>query len=538
LAGQFRLSGLPLAWLVPPGAPGLTVDGTADASLSIAGTLSTPSARLVWTQRDTRLAARDGDGNVTTLVLPRVGVRLRLQDDELTIDGQLNSGKQLRIAVAGAVRELRSAQPRLAINVTALAADLAAAGPLLEPLTGLRDLSGRATVDVDFGGTLAAPTLSGQSQLSAAGAGWPATGITLTDIELTARGSGRQRVVLDGSARSGEGTVQLTGDLGWPGEQFAADLVLTGRQFEALRFPGQQASVSPDLRLTARGNDVAITGVLGIPYADITVEKLPETAVARSGDVVIVRDTQADAAADSLWQVSSDVDVRLGDAVRLQAFGLQTGLAGALKLQLAPSSVEPMVEGNLRSVDGSFEAYGREFRIERGVLIFSGAADNPAVNVRAVRELQYDGQDIKIGVQLTGTLDQLQTRLFGEPAMSESDALAYLVLNRPMQRSDNIASEQLSGAAVALGLANMLPVTEQLRDTLGLDEIEFSGLTRESSVVTAGKRIGDDFYIRYTYGLFESIGRFVIRYDIGRGFSLEAGSGQEQTIDLLYSVDR
>jgi translocation and assembly module TamB len=213
-------------------------------------------------------------------------------------------------------------------------------------------------------------------------------------------------------------------------------------------------------------------------------------------------------------------------------------LAGALKLRLSPASPDPIVEGNLRSVEGSFEAYGREFRIERGVLIFAGAVDNPAVNVRAVRELNYEGEAIKIGVQLTGTLEQLQTRLFREPAMSESDALAYLILNRPLQRSDNLASEQLSGAAVALGLANMLPVTEQLRDTLGLDEIEFAGMTRESSVVTAGKRIGDDFYIRYTYGLFERIGRFVIRYNIGRGFSLEAGSGQEQTIDLLYSVDR
>jgi translocation and assembly module TamB len=538
LAAVLRLRDLPLAWLVPPGANDLSAEGRADADLIVSGSLSMPSARLVWTQHDTRLATRDADGNRITLALPRVGARLQLQDDALILDGQLSSGEQLSVTVAGSVRHLRSPAPALAINVAALIPDIAVASPLLEPFTGLRDLSGRARVDMQFSGTPDAPTVTGEAQLTQAGAVLPLTGIALTDIALSARGSGLQRVVLDGSARSGDGEIRLSGDLGWLDEQFFADLKLTGQDFTALRFPGQQARVSPDLRLAARGNGIDITGTVEIPYADITIERLPETAVARSGDVVIVRDTQAETPAGTFLQVSSDIDVRLGDAVRLQAFGLQTGLAGALKLRLSPASAEPVVEGNLQSVDGSFEAYGREFRIERGVLIFAGVADNPAVNVRAVRELEYDGQDIKIGVQLTGTLEQLQTRLFGEPAMSESDALAYLILNRPMQRSDSLASEQLSGAAVALGLANMLPVTEQLRDTLGLDEIEFAGMTRESSVVTAGKRIGDDFYIRYTYGLFERIGRFVIRYDIGRGFSLEAGSGQEQTIDLLYSVDR
>jgi len=44
--------------------------------------------------------------------------------------------------------------------------------------------------------------------------------------------------------------------------------------------------------------------------------------------------------------------------------------------------------------------------------------------------------------------------------------------------------------------------------------------------------------VRYTYGLFNRIGTVLIRYDLGHGFSLEAGSGEQQTLDLLYSIDR
>jgi hypothetical protein len=53
----------------------------------------------------------------------------------------------------------------------------------------------------------------------------------------------------------------------------------------------------------------------------------------------------------------------------------------------------------------------------------------------------------------------------------------------------------------------LLSVTDTVKPSLGLDEIEFSGMTRESSSIVAGKRIGADFYIRYSYGLLDRIGR-------------------------------
>ena len=44
--------------------------------------------------------------------------------------------------------------------------------------------------------------------------------------------------------------------------------------------------------------------------------------------------------------------------------------------------------------------------------------------------------------------------------------------------------------------------------------------------------------MKYSYGLFNRIGTLLVRYSLGGGVSIETGSGQEQTLELIYSIDR
>ena len=52
-----------------------------------------------------------------------------------------------------------------------------------------------------------------------------------------------------------------------------------------------------------------------------------------------------------------------------------------------------------------------------------------------------------------------------------------------------------------------------------------------------GERLGDDLYIRYSYGVFDNLGTVRVTYKIGRRLSIEASSGEEQALDLIYSVN-
>jgi translocation and assembly module TamB len=158
--------------------------------------------------------------------------------------------------------------------------------------------------------------------------------------------------------------------------------------------------------------------------------------------------------------------------------------------------------------------------------------------VRATRELTYQTQAITVGVLLTGPLSNMQAKVFSEPAMSEANALSYLVLDRPLSRAEGSDSVNLSNAALAFGLSQALPITQGLQENLGIDELGLEGTSDETTAIVAGKRVSKDVSVRYAYGLFNRIGTFIVRYDLKRGFSIEAGSGEEQTLDMIFTIQR
>ena len=60
----------------------------------------------------------------------------------------------------------------------------------------------------------------------------------------------------------------------------------------------------------------------------------------------------------------------------------------------------------------------------------------------------------------------------------------------------------------------------------------------DETEVVAGKQINPDLYVRFAYGLFSRIGTVLARYRIGRNLSIEAASGEDQSLDLIWSVER
>jgi len=539
LYGAARLNNLSLATLPQIAGVDYGITGVADANVNLSGTVTSPTVRLLWSQVETQLSWRDAAETTFSTEFPEFVVSATFDNSALRYVASVRSTDGIEFDLDGSTGALQGTATRIDATVRAAIPDLKTLGPVIERFVQLQDVTGELRSEFRVSCALDELCIEGEGRITDGAAEVRATGIEVSDINLHVRDKGKRKLSLEGSARSGAGQITLNGEASLLADsEVSAFLNIVGDQFEALRFPQQTVAVSPDLQLRFSQDLLSLTGSVFVPTASVAVDALPTSAIAPSSDVIVIRDAEQAPASRSAIMVVTDLAVKLGDDVRLQAFGLSTRLGGSLQLITTAENQQPTVEGSLRSIDGTFAAYGRELNIERGVLIFSGVADNPNVDVRAVRNLRYQGQDIKIGVQLTGPLNAMETRLFGEPAMSESDALSYLVLNRPMQRSDSLDSEELSGAAVALGMVNLLPVTDDLRDTLGLDEVKFEGNTRESSSIVAGKNIGEDFYIRYSYSLFDRIGRFIVRYDIGRGFSLEAGSGLEQTIDLLYSIDR
>src|SRR5690606_39692434 len=100
--------------------------------------------------------------------------------------------------------------------------------------------------------------------------------------------------------------------------------------------------------------------------------------------------------------------------VRFSGFGLTAHLAGELDLTQRAAGA-PLAYGELAVLEGNYSTYGRSLQIEHGKLLFFGSIDNPALDIRAVRETQ----DFRVAVQMNGTLRNIRSQLFSTPTLPD-----------------------------------------------------------------------------------------------------------------------
>ena len=145
--------------------------------------------------------------------------------------------------------------------------------------------------------------------------------------------------------------------------------------------------------------------------------------------------------------------------------------------------------------------------------------------------------DVVAGLRLTGRAEAPQTEVFSEPGMAQEQALAYLILGRPLG-ADGGDNNLVGQAALALGMAGGAPLARNIADTLGIDDfqLETEGSGISTQVVAAGY-ITDKLSLRYGVGVFDQANQLAVRYDLTRRLYLEAISGFASSLDFFYKID-
>jgi translocation and assembly module TamB len=162
---------------------------------------------------------------------------------------------------------------------------------------------------------------------------------------------------------------------------------------------------------------------------------------------------------------------------------------------------------------------------------------DPGLDVKASRDVDYEGREVTVGVLLSGNISRIQTRVFSEPAMGELDALSYLTTGKPLTAAGAGDRSLVASSAISLGLSQALPVVQQLGSALSVDEVAFGTSESGDTAVVVGEQLGKNLFIRYSYGIFDKLGTVQATYKLGRRVSIEASSGEEQALDLIYSVN-
>lgn len=589
LQSKGRLRGLPLAWvdalataegaisgpITQAGVTGdLVFDGDWDLMLPAqAGTPLRLSARLIRSSGDLLVQTDGSLGDNGHAVTPARAASQRLQagvrEASLNLSAQGNTvqarlrwdserlgqasadlGTELSLGAAGTGPLLDRWWPASAPLRGTLSAQLPQVGvwSALAP-PGWR-MRGTLKANATLGGTRGSPRWNGTLQADQLALRSVVEGFSFGNGQLRATLAGDRlsidRFYLEGP-RGAEvgGTLEATGTAQWravegqgPRQAFidlqatASKLRVSSRADRRLTISGQASAQLAGPRLTIRGR----------LSADSALFILPDELAPTLGADVVVRGGRSLPGGTATAQVEPDVsvDLDLGSQFDVRGRGLQTRLGGQLTVRSTPALPTPRVLGEVRAVNGTYRAYGQQLAIETGVLRFTGPYDDPTLDIVAIRPQARDATQ-RVGVQISGTAQVPRVRLISTPELPDSEKLAWLVLGRPATGAGAEAAV-LQQAALALLAGNDGALGGGLAGALGLDELSYQGEitgadgTTTAGAVTLGKRLSSQLYVSYERSLAGAMGTVSIFYDISRLLTLRARAGEENALDLIFTV--
>jgi translocation and assembly module TamB len=473
----------------------------------------------------------------------RAEVKAGALHTQLLLDGS-RVGNAKVDATAQMIRGRLDNDSPLRLTASANLGSLAWVSPLIgQP--GL-EVDGALNLAVSGAGTVGAPTLNGSVNGDRLAVRWPEQGLRLRNGELRSTLAGDtlqlQRFAFEGNS----GRALIDGNVRFAGGEATMNLKLVADKLEALSRPDRTVIVSGQASVVRDARRFEVTGNFKADRA--LVEFAPQDRPTLSDDVIVLgRGNPKDQPSkkESAAPLTIDLTADLGDDFHLRGMGADAYLTGSVHVRKVGER-PPRINGAVRVASGTYAAYGQRLAIERGVATFSGAYDNPSIDVLAVRK-RPDGEqlsetNVEAGVQVRGTALSPTARLVSTPNVSDSEKLSWLVLGHGMGGTTGNEADVLSAAAGALlgGKGGTGGVQSKLANALGIDEFGVrQGAGQEpglaNTVVTVGKRISSKLYLSFEQGAGAATSVVRLRYKLTPRITLALQTGTNTALDVLYS---
>ncbi len=505
-------------------------DGFLEGHWTLAGTLDDLNGELDLAARQLSYVAEDGQQLVDLPDLETSGtvaggvlqVRLAAVDKALSLTG---NGRLTPMQPDGGLEG----------TIKVSASDLT---PLKAFDQRIAEVAGSIQGSLAVSGTPVMPRLDGQIALTGGRLKVNDPDATLDDIDVKLGLDDSGTFQLQGDARLKNSTVRLNAaGSGLFTEALAFNASLKGQRLP-VGTPDWEVTVTPDLALDYAKRRGRLHGRVEVPKAELRLSALPTSVPSPSEDVVVVgRETNGNG--DQVTnRFRADVEVVLGKDVTLKALGLTATMEGALQARLDAYG-RTTLRGTLNVTGGELSTQGQTLTIESGSVVYNGPVTRPYIDIRAVRTIDTVSPSVKVGLHISGDANNLSSSVFSEPAMSETRALGFLVLGHDIdEQSSATDSSRLAAAAINLGLSRSKNIASELMQVTGLDELSASAEASNSFDIIAGKRISKGLYVRYTYNTLAALGAVLVRYDLTRRWQLEAQSGEQSSMDILYTFGK
>ncbi|MDI4634019.1 translocation/assembly module TamB domain-containing protein [Pelomonas sp. V22] len=393
-------------------------------------------------------------------------------------------------------------------------------------------VGGALTAGLALAGTLEAPQLLGQAEGQKLSLRNPLLGVDVRDADFLLKLVGERAELVRFLAHGPEGQITASGQAVL-GEKPQAQLQIKAEGLTLLNRVDRRAQISGEAKLALAEQSLELDGRIKVDSALFDFSR--GDAPSLDDDVQVIRPQAASAPAAAQApakprKVRIDLAMDAGDKLQLRGRGFESRLAGELKLVQRDASTR--LTGSLRTVGGTYAAYGQKLEIEKGELIFTGPYDNPRLDVLALRP----NTDVSVGVALTGTALAPRIKLYADPDMSDTDKLSWLLLGRAPEGLGRADTAVLQRAALALLSGEGESPSGRLMKNLGLDELSLSQNDEDArgTVVRLGKQLSRRWYVGYERGLNATTGSWQLVYRIAQRFTLRAQSGDDNAVDLIW----
>lgn len=343
------------------------------------------------------------------------------------------------------------------------------------------------------------------------------------------------------------GQLEASGSVDLSGGQGA--IRASWQKFPFLQSPQSWLVASGQAQLTEVAKVWNLNGKL---IADAAYFSVPKQAAPRlSSDVVVLKkNAKRDSVKAPGLQTSLDFTIGMGAKFIFVGRGLNTRLDGDIRLR-SKNGASVLATGSIQTDGGSYEGYGQQLAIERGILNFQGQVDNPGLNVRAIRR----GLQVEAGVEVVGTVMRPEVHLISEPTVPDPDKLSWMVLGRASdQMSGSETGALMTAASAIFGSDSGGGLPADLAHSLGLEGLSFSttGTATESNlpvqtvagtitsaqaeqVFSVGKRLSPNLVLSIERSLSDASNGLKLTWHLSRRFSIIGRAGNDTALDGQYT---
>lgn len=304
-------------------------------------------------------------------------------------------------------------------------------------------------------------------------------------------------------------------------------LFINTKKFSLINSPYLQGEMAGNLAVLGNNKKALARGNFDLGPMEIKVpehfsDDIPAINVVRtinSGKIIYETENK-----QLSYVLELDVGLNAKQQVYVRGRGVNTLLAG--NLRIAGNASNPNIFGELRSVRGRYQEFGKFLTVKEGILTFSGPiSPSPYLNIVGATVVG----DTEIRLVLGGSIFKPDIRIESTPSLSQQDALSLLLFGK---NPDSISPSQAIGLANGMrklsGYGGGFDPVGLGRKILGVDDISIKeDDNTESSYVGVGKYLTDKVYLEIDQGNEVFGTKTKIEVELTPKISLEAITGEK-----------